>query len=158
MSDYAYGSTEDMNRDSHDPANLVIIGMLSPPRPNFRMFMSFLEYRYFPPGDPLNDKFRLALVNFEEMIFGVITIPSGSRDKAELVARECGLRLVDGVPMVFGAGPGGRQFPINGPQAWTIESEPKSDVYKGMNSAQEMLEREKEVLEKFFEDEKNSKN
>jgi hypothetical protein len=150
-------SAEELDRSSRDSDNFMMIGMLSPPRPNFQKFMVALEHKHYSPDfQALNDKFGLALVNFEGMIFGVITIPAGDRPKAEEIAKECGLRFADGTPVVIGPlGP--MQFPVRGPSAWSVESVAGSEVYKGPAVVDEMLSSEHDDIKEMF-DRQHNKN
>jgi hypothetical protein len=92
------GELREMTRDE---TKFFIIGMLMPIRIGVGLFGSLLEYRHYPPGTLKNDWFQLVLVNWEHMIWGIMSIPIKDKVLAERIAQECGLRLADGVPSVI---------------------------------------------------------
>jgi hypothetical protein len=84
------------------------------------LYVRRLELTYFPPGTPRNDEFRYCLVKWEGLTFAVATIPARTRRFADRVAEKMGMRLSDGVPTMLGGGMPPRQFPLRGPNVWSL--------------------------------------
>lgn len=63
-----------------------------------RAFMVFLEYRHFTPGTPLNDAFLLAIMQWQEHAYYVLSFPTPALSVAKPLALSLGLRFADGVP------------------------------------------------------------
>lgn len=105
------GELREMTRDE---TKFFIIGMLVPIRIGVGLFGSLLEYRHYPPRTLKNDWFQLVLVNWEHMIWGIMSIPIKDKVLAEEIAKECGLRLADGIPSVIDPteSEGAKFFPV----------------------------------------------
>jgi len=105
---------DELREMTKDESRFFIIGMLIPIRIGVGLFGSILEYRHYPPDTPKNDLFQLVMVKWEEMIWGVMSIPIEDKVYVEWIAKECGLRLTDGIPSIIDASEekGLRFFPV----------------------------------------------
>jgi len=92
---------DELKEMTKDESRFFIIGMLMPPRIGVALFGSLLEYRHYSPMTPSNDLFQLVMLNWEGMFWGVISIPIEDRVYAERIAKECGLKLAEGIPSVI---------------------------------------------------------
>lgn len=105
------------------------IGMLNPPRPGVRLCFIELEHTYFPPEADINKDFFMRLLNWEGIIWGIVSIPKTEIDLMEEVAEKNGLRLINGIPCVFTQG-GMELFPIKGiERVFTLENIPSHPIY-----------------------------
>jgi len=111
-----------------DPRNVHYIGMLVPPRPGFRLFITRLEYEHYVPDTVRNELLKLAIIDWESMIWAMVSIPKKEVPLAEKIAGECGLRIVNGVP-TFIDKTGISQFPVNEPNLFTLENIPGHQIY-----------------------------
>jgi hypothetical protein len=126
---------------------LVVLAMMSPPRPGACLFSVLLEHRHFDPmvSRARNDELDFFMKGWEEdTIWGVVAIPPADKEKADAIALELGLRLVPGVPTLLSRGKvvaittsrrGGpvrsdpnykieALFPYDRPNVFTLESHP----------------------------------
>lgn len=128
-----------------NPSRVALVSIIE--RVGFRVFMTFLEYKYFTPGTPMNSHFRMAVVTWGEMKWVVIFIHKKHLEKADGLLKLFGLRRADGVPTVIRAETAvdiqmavrnketamktfGREFngmvverfPLDAPNVWTIEN------------------------------------
>lgn len=133
---------EDVAEFVRDPRNVHYIGMLMPPRPGVRLFSTRLEYEHYVPETVRNELFKIALINWEDIIWILVSIPKEDAPLAEKIAEECGLRFADGVPTIF-ASEGLTQFPVNEPNLFTLENIPGHRVYgQGQSRFLEIVEKE----------------
>jgi hypothetical protein len=91
-------SLDELREMTKDESKFFIIGMLVPVRIGVTLFGSLLEYRHYPPDTPKNDLFQLVMSRWEKMLWGIMSIPIEDKVYAERTAKECGLRLSDGIP------------------------------------------------------------
>lgn len=110
------------------PDKVGYICMLNPRRIGVLAFITFLEYRHFPPK-PFNDDFQMALVRWEMMEYAVVVIPRAKEDLARVILKELGLRIADGIPRCISS-TGTCSFPIDLPNVFTIENVPGHFAYK----------------------------
>jgi len=92
---------DDVAEFVRDPRNVHYIGMLLPPRPGVRLFSTRLEYEHYVPGTVRNGLYRIAIINREDIIWVLISIPKEDAPLAGKIAGECGLRFADGVPTII---------------------------------------------------------
>jgi hypothetical protein len=120
------------------PDKLGVIGSFKSLRLGCGLFAVLLEHRHFSPRDrALNDQYEFHLVPApDDLLFYLILVPGQYRETVDAVAQECRLRLVDGVPHIFGGG-AVWDFPVNKPNVFTLENLEGSFVY--MNN-QKLLE------------------
>lgn len=97
------------------------VGMLIPPRRGFLEWMQALEHMHFKPRTPRNDLFHLRVIEWEDIAWGIVSIPIDDKDKAEELLRVYALRAADGVPTLISSG-AARQFPVSNPRVFTIEN------------------------------------
>ena len=140
---FEFRPLEEVRRLGSNLGCVHLIGLLE--RPCVGLFAVRLEHRHYPPGTLANDLFEMRLVKWEDMVWSVVTIPTGGRPDAAAIADGVGLRFADGVPTVFAAHPGGptirvgglvlpetsiSRFPLDSPTAWTLEQRPDSELYR----------------------------
>jgi hypothetical protein len=88
------------------------------------LFNVKMEYTYFAPRSGRNNLFELVLMKWPKpnaLFWSICSFPIEYRPQAELVAKECGLRLADGIPTIFDSD-GAHQFPLDGPTVYTLEN------------------------------------
>lgn len=135
----------DALRELVNPSRVALVTMAN--RVGARVFMTFLEYKYFTPGTPMNAHFRMACVTWAEIKWFVIIIHKKHLEKADHLAKLFGLRRADGVPTVIywegydkvqgvaavrdpatakKVAPDLREvverFPLDAPNVWTMEN------------------------------------
>lgn len=64
-------------------------------------FITFLEHRHYPPGTPANPSFRLALMDWQEMKWAIVSIPKRLKGDAEKLMATLGLHAVRCTPSVI---------------------------------------------------------
>lgn len=106
-----------------------------PRRLGGRAFMTFLEYRHFPPRSPVNAEFCLVTMKWEGIIWNVVIIPKAKRGLADALMSELGLRAANGVPHVF-TNQGQAHFPVDVPNLFTIENVAGHFVYRNEPASQ----------------------
>jgi len=95
------------------------------------LFNVKMEYTYFAPRSGKNYLFELVLMKWPDVqtfLWAIASFPIEYRPQAEAFAKECGLRLADGVPTIFD-GSGAHQFPLEGPTVYTMENISGHQVY-----------------------------
>ncbi len=124
---------------SEDEDKLFIIGMASRPGVNF--FLIDLEYNYFIPGSPLNDRFELFIKKWQDIGWAVVAVPMKYKDCVWKVAERDDMHLVDGTPIMLSL-EGATRFPLKScDNVFTLENAKGSKAYEGA-AASEELERE----------------
>jgi len=132
-----------------DTAMFYVVGATF--RPGVVEFSTRLEHEHYRPGTPKNSKYRLIIVNWPldewKVRWYVIGFPVEDRHTAERVAKECGLRFADGVPLLIGDR---KQefFPMQSKNVWNLEN------IEGWTPAnwEEKMENERRRVEKVVED------
>lgn len=119
---------EDVAEFVRNPRNVHYIGMLMPPRPGVRLFATRLEYEHYVPGTVRNELYKIAIINWEDIIWILVSIPKEDAPLAGKMAEECGLRIADGVPTII-ASEGVTQFPVNETNVFTLENIPSHRIY-----------------------------
>ncbi len=111
-----------------DPQFVHYVGSIIPARPGVRLFLVKLEYLHFNPWSPRNEQFQLRLFNWQFMRWAMASIPIVERHLAEEVARECSVRIADGVPTLISAGRI-EKFPASNERVFSLENTSKHPVY-----------------------------
>lgn len=103
-----------------------------------QLFCMKLEYEHFPPRSVKNNLFDLFIAKWpppEEdtdgftLMWYILGIPEEQKHLAEKVAKECGLKIKEEIPIIF-SNAKEYTFPMNGPRVFSIESNPKSRIYE----------------------------
>jgi len=143
---------EELRRFSNDERFIHFVSMSTPRRPGVMLFAIKLEYRYFPPGTERNDDFVLHVINWQNMIWMLVSIPRECMSLAKKIAAESGLKIVDGIPTIIT--PGKTQpFPIGSDNVFTLENIPGHAVYgHGLDEIKRLLVQENEEIRKITED------
>lgn len=105
------------------------VGMISPPRPGVHECTSMLEHKHYKPGTERNELFILRMMKWADFFWLIISIPIKEKMFMEEVANECGLRIANGVPTVFGPG-GIEKFPVSNERVFTLENKAGHPVYR----------------------------
>jgi hypothetical protein len=95
------------------------------------LFNVKMEYTHFPPRSEKNTLFEMVMLRWptqNDFLWAVSSFPIEYRSKAEEIAKECGLRIADGIPTVFNFD-GAHQFPLSGSTAFTLENIAGHKVY-----------------------------
>jgi hypothetical protein len=111
-----------------DPTFVHFVGMLSPPRPGVIECFQDLEETHYPPGTQKNEQFLLAVIEWQDVTWGVAGIPLSDRPLMDATAAKHGLRVADGIPLAFSGG-GAHWFPISNERVFTLENVPGHPVY-----------------------------
>jgi hypothetical protein len=111
-----------------DNVGLVVEGS----RMGARSFVTFLEYRRFPPDTPLNTDFNLCMMLWGGLVWWLVIIPSGKLYQADEQLKQLGMRRADGVPHMITMENGNlkhEHFPLDLPNVCTIENVPGHFAY-----------------------------
>ncbi len=143
-------NVEELQKRANDPGKVHFIVHME--RPGARLFCVHLEYTHYPPRTERNNEFELIFYKWPADVmlqWVIVTIPASDFPLAEEAAKESGLVIKDSVPMCFS---GGDQhiFPMSGPTVYSLESNPKSGVYKG--KADEISDAETVAIRRIFEE------
>jgi hypothetical protein len=140
-----------------DESRLHLIVDMSRVKSN--LFATKMEYTYFPPRSGKNWQFEMVIIKWPmfgddpltklfappPMLFAVMSFPIEYRPQADAFAKECGLRIADGIPTVISGGVI-EHFPLNGKTVFTLENITGHQVYKNDRTKCEQL-RQKEFAE-----------
>lgn len=110
-----------------DPKWMHFVGMLM--RPGVGGCAETLEHTHYKPGTPANDLFQLHIIKWEDLVWGLISIPIEDRSKMERAAAANGLRIANGVPFMIGPN-GPSRFPVENNRIFTLENIKGHLVYK----------------------------
>jgi hypothetical protein len=81
-------------------------------RPGVRALCGCIEWYWYSPDTDRNRLFHLALVQWMDMWWILVAVPSGRLPAVKNLARQLGLRIVDGIPtMAEPAKPGDPELP-----------------------------------------------
>lgn len=122
------GDHDDLKRAAEDPTRFHICGDMN--RIGVQLFMTKLEYTHYPPRSGKNHLFEFRILKWPDdflMYWVIASIPIEDRAVAELLIPECGLRLVNGVPVMLG----GKDcvFPMEGDRVWCLENSKDHPIY-----------------------------
>jgi hypothetical protein len=124
------------------------VGMLIPPRPGLTECMTLVEHKHFPPGTDRNELFILRFIKWSDMVWVMMSIPIEDKNLVEDIAKECGLRIANGVPTMF-TGNVIQQFPVNNERIFTFENSSGHPVYRNDPIVNEAIFRaEQETVDK----------
>lgn len=146
-------SYEELQEKAKEPGKIHFVSTFT--RPGTRLFTVYLEYNQYPPRTTLNEEFEMALLRWPEkdsklgLLWVVVTIPEADMHLAEAAAKESGMVIKDGTPMIIGGGKT-YTFPMQGPSVYSLESNPKSRVYK--QESESILESESTAIQKIFKE------
>ena len=121
-------SDEDLQRFFAIPSFIHYVGMLNPPRPGVADCFQTLEFNYFKPGTPRNHVFVLRVIEWQEVVWGVVSIPIQEKHLMEKTAQVNRLRVANGVPTML-TSDGIHQFPVSNERVFTLENIPGHPVY-----------------------------
>lgn len=134
MADNTIGISEEaVKKLGQDTSKLHLIFLLT--RPGVRLFVTKMEYTYFAPRSGKNNLFDMILSRWPpgmEMMYGICSFPIEYRPQAEALISECGLRLADGIPHMFGDGTV-HEFPLDGETVFTLENMSGHSVYENQD-------------------------
>ncbi len=98
-------------------------------RPGVEEFVTKLEFLHYEPLTTRNDLLSIHTLVWNELPWIIISVPLKEKHFSENLLPLCGLRVVDGIPMMFGAGCN-EQFPISGNNVFTLENVSGHPVYQ----------------------------
>ena len=125
------------------------VGMLVPPRPGVAECMTLVEHTHFKPGTEKNELFIMRIIEWSEMVWVMMSIPHEDKSLVEKIAKECGLRIANGVPTAF-TRDSIQQFPVNNERIFTFENVSGHPIYRndpGLDKT--IFDAEKETMEKI---------
>lgn len=114
-------TSEIQSRIIGDTSVVAFIGSIKPLRLGVASFVTFLEYRHFPPKSESAKQFELYKVKWEEMEYIIAVIPVSASDIANDLIKTLGLRARRGSPAVVRSGEQPAIFPIHGKNVFTLE-------------------------------------
>ena len=135
-------------------------------------FANYLEYKHFKPETPENDEFKYRVINWNGMLWCVISIPAEKKELAQEAAQVSGIRIADGIPMMAGGMPiimvaairkeklkdfseemqqSVKWFPLDTDNAFTLEYVHDSDAYQS-GGTQDIKAMEEFKLKKLWEE------
>ena len=143
---------EELRRFSNDERFIHFVSMSTPRRPGVMLFAIKLEYRYFPPGTERNDDFVLHVINWQNMIWMLVSIPRECMSLAKKIAAESGLRIVDGIPTII-TPEGTQPFPMGSDNVFALENVPGHAVYgHEFGEIEKLLAQENEEITEILDD------
>lgn len=131
---------------------ISFVGMIAPRRPGVQLCFVTLEYRYYIPDTPRNEKYFLRIFEWQNTVWAMVSIPREDKHLMEEVAAECGLRIADGIPHMISA-EGVIPFPAGTNNVFTLENISGHEVYE--NDPQKnllLMQDERAKIEKIFAD------
>ena len=114
------------------------VGMINPPRPGVSECITLLEHKHYQPKTPRNELFIMRLIDWNDIMWVIISIPIEEKNLMEAVADECGLRIADGIPTMISGG-GVERFPISNERIFTLENKSGHLVYRNDPVINEVL-------------------
>ena len=122
------------------------------------LFLVKMEYGYFPPRTNRNQLFEMALLEWpmkDSLRWSITSFPIEFKADAEKIAKECGLRFADGIPMLFGDGKV-QQFPLEGKTVFTVENISGHKAYTNDPKILKQLQNEEDAAcETIFKNDEN---
>jgi len=111
-----------------------------------KLFNVKMEYTYFAPRSGKNYLYEMVLMkwpdpSFAPFMWSICSFPISFRPQAEALAKECGLRLANGIPTIF-MGDGAHHFPLDGETVFTLENITGHQVYNNDPENQARLRKE----------------
>ncbi len=121
-------SPPDYQRFFASPGFIHYTGMLNPPRPGVEDCIQMLEQSYYKPGTDRNHLFIMRVLEWQDMLWVIVSIPIGEKAHMERVAQVNGLRVANGVPTML-SGDGVHRFPVSNDRVFTLENISGHPVY-----------------------------
>lgn len=112
-----------------------------------KLFNVKMEYTYFAPRSGKNYLYEMVLIKWPDVSVGfqflwaIASFPIEFRPQAEALAKECGLRIANGIPTIIDAD-GAHHFPLDGGTVFTLENITGHQVYKNDPDNQKRLREE----------------
>ncbi|MBD3208467.1 MAG: hypothetical protein GF370_03365 [Candidatus Nealsonbacteria bacterium] len=129
---------------------VFFLGMLLPRRPGIVPFGVKLEYFYFPPSTEKNRDFLYGLSIIAGVHFAVIGIPKKKMNLARKIAKECGLKIVEGIPCIVSKNKVD-SFLMNRGNIYSLENCSDHEVYRNNpREIRRMIKKEDKEVEKIF--------
>lgn len=126
------------------------VGKLGIPTPGVMLFCGRLEFFHFPPGTEKNEDFNREILDWEDMEWVVISIPKEYMGLANEVAKESGLRIVEGGPRGIIEGKS-IPFPLKSNNLFTLERIPRQ-IHEGLKEYKEVILEEIEKVKSIERD------
>lgn len=112
-----------------------------------RLFNTRMEYTYFAPRSGKNYLFEMVLIKWprpDMFMWSICSFPIEYRPQAEALAKECGLRLANGIPTIFDQD-GAHHFPLDGETVFTLENVAGHKVYNNDEATKKQLQAEEDA-------------
>ena len=139
---------ETLQRMADDPDWIHIVCMVV--RPGIYLFMRTLELEHYRPCTPRNNLFYMVTMKWQDMDWIIVSVPSKDRSIVDAVAKDCGMKLADGIPHIFGGNNGEPAiFPMNSPRVFSLSNSADSIVYNGIAAAEMTRELEMKAVDKL---------
>jgi hypothetical protein len=123
-------SDEEFEAFFASPLLVHYVGMLKPARPGVTDCFKLLEHSYFKPGTSRNVLFSIRVIEWMDMIWGIVSIPIEEKHFMEKAAQASYLLVANGIPNVIANGEIFK-FPINNDRVFTLENIPGHPMYSG---------------------------
>jgi hypothetical protein len=133
--------------------NIHLVSMTT--RPGSYALISAIEWFWFSPKKNLNHLFNLTIVRWEGLDWLVTSIPKYKLQAVKQLAKQLGMRIADGVPVMIKNGgtfifPGGSLNGSNNKDMFTIENDHGSPIYTNSTKThQDIRSAENEVNDGF---------
>jgi hypothetical protein len=103
---------------SEFPGLFHVIAMIA--APTCSEFMQKLEHEHYPFHTSATQQFHVRYFKWNEMLWGIATVPESKRQVCFDTAISIGARLQDGIPTMFGGGGPPQVFPLRGKHVWQL--------------------------------------
>jgi len=133
---------------ANDPKWFHYTGLFYPQRPGVALFNVLLEYIFYKPNTEDNDKILMAIINWEDSIWSICSIPKEDFKNAEIVSKKTGLKIVHGVPVSISY-EGIIPFLMNSNSVFTLEFRKKHPLYDLNFDEQILITLEYELIQKI---------
>jgi len=146
---------DELEKQGKDTSNLHLVAMMT--RVGVKLFGVKMEYTYFPPRSGKNALFQMVLMNWpnQGMLWSIFSFPIEYKPQAESIAKECGLRLADGVPHIFDHA-GAHTFPLDGETVFTLENIHNHRVYNNDNESYvKLVDEENSLIDEILQGDLN---
>lgn len=105
------------------------IGMIDPPKPGVSECAALVEFRHFRPGTQRNDLLSIRLLDWEDIIWKIISIPEEDMEYMESIVGECGLIIMKAVPATIDKGQI-ITFPVKNERTFLLLNAPGHPVFR----------------------------
>lgn len=134
--EFSYETEEDFFSFTKDERLIHYVCMAM--RPGIEELSTRLEHTHYKPLTPRNDLLHIRVLLWNDIHWIVISIPSEDKQLLESMAGSCGMRVVNGVPVILGNG-SLEQFPIN-KNAFTLENLSDHPVYRNDDALNRVMQ------------------